>query len=65
MGFDCKFADGVGEVFSLLFLGLQTFFVLVEMDHMNILKNDCKAVLVSLCFIRMETAVKGLVYAQC
>lgn len=30
LSFNCKFADGVEEVFPLLFLGAQTLFVLVE-----------------------------------
>ncbi len=30
LSFDCKFADGVEEVFPLLFLGPQTLFMLVE-----------------------------------
>ncbi len=31
LSFDCKFADGVEEVFPLLFLGPQTLFMLVEL----------------------------------
>lgn len=31
LSFNCKFADGVEEVFPLLFLGAQTLFVLVEL----------------------------------